>query len=130
MYITNIKIQFQYFIKKYLHIYKISCFNFVTGKQYNSALGIKKKNSQVNKRQVQIQKTDQLHAGESKCSLLMRLHESCGFGEENVKISDDSCLSPGNSVQQSVREGWSSQVHLEKNNMIDDPSFTRSTAYL
>lgn len=67
---------------------------------------------------MQIQKTDQLHAGESKCSLLMRLNESCGFSEESVKISDDRCLSPGNSVQQSVREGWSSQVHLQQ---VDDP---------
>ena len=33
--------------------------------------------------------------------------------EEHVKICDDSRLSPGNSVQESGREGWSSQVDLQ-----------------
>lgn len=54
----------------------------------------------------------------SKCSLLMRLHSVDLRREEKVKISDDGCLSPGNGVQQSWREGWSSQIHLEEDERI------------
>lgn len=37
--------------------------------------------------------------------------------DENVKISDDSCLSSGDSVQESVRKRWRPEVQLKQ---VDD----------
>lgn len=45
------------------------------------------------------------------CSAFTRPPDS--RSEENVKISDDGSLSPGNRAQKSGREGWSSQVDLQ-----------------
>lgn len=48
----------------------------------------------------------------------MPLHPADLRSEENVEISDDSCLSSDNRFQQSLRKGWSPYIHLGKNKMI------------